>query len=645
MNILIPDSWLREYLTTNAKPKELASALSLCGPTVDRIHKVGSDYVYDIEVTTNRVDAMSVYGIAREANAILPRFGYKTSLKKIGLSKVSNKSPLGIEIKNDPKLCKRILAVKLENVKLGPSPKWLAEKLISVGQRPLINAIDITNYVMWEMGHPIHAFDYDRIKSKKIIVREAKKGEKLVTLDNKEHTLSGGEVVFDDGTGNIIDLPGIMGTKNTVVTKDTKNILLWIENVDHNRIRKASIGLNIRSQAAVLNEKQVDTELGLTAILRSIDIFKKVAGAQVASRLIDTYPKKPKPKMVRVTKEFIDHRMGVNITNNDMKDYLSALEIKSAWSGNILQVTVPTFRAHDMQIPEDVVEEIARIYGYHNFPDNLPDTRLPEHDTDSLFMFENMLRDMLKNVRGTEVYTTSSVPGKFVSKNAVKIKNPLGADSEYLRTTLQHSLASAAGSNKIADPFFLFEIGNVYKSTKNDLPDEVMMIAGIFSNYSYRKAKGIVSHLLKSLSIGHNFASEEKKNFTAGRRLAIYQNKAYMGQFGIMENGLMYFDFETEILNQLKKQKKYKPQPKYPPQIEDVTFKLPPRTQVGDLIQSIKLTHKYISKVILKEIYKSRFTFTVYYQSTKKTLTDAEVDKLRNKLTTKAEKEFGAVVK
>ena len=255
MNILIPHSWLSDFLETNAKPEKIAEFLSLCGPSVEKLEKVGDDWVYDIEVTTNRVDMMSVYGVAREASVILPQFGYQARLKKYNPDEINkfvshkiNKfvsdeikggGKLDFKISNNPALCKRILAIKLENVELGPSPSWLSSRLSKVGQRPLNNAIDITNYVMWEIGHPIHVFDYDRLKRQKILVREAKKGESLTTLDGIKYNLNGGEVIFDDGAGEIIDLPGIMGTANTVVTPETKNVLLWIESIEPVRIRRA----------------------------------------------------------------------------------------------------------------------------------------------------------------------------------------------------------------------------------------------------------------------------------------------------------------------------------------------------------------------------------------------------------------------
>ncbi len=232
MNILIPDSWLRDYLKTKATPKQIKDCLSLCGPSVERIYTVNGETVYDIEITTNRVDAYSVRGIAREAAVILPQFGIDAKMLSVDSVDLKGREyrkahPLDISIDNTHGFCGRILAMKLGSVRIGQSPKWMQRRLQLVGQRPINNLIDITNYVMWEIGHPVHAFDYDRLTQKKIIVREAKKGEHAVTLDNIHHTFMGGELIFDDGKGEIIDIPGIMGTANTVVTDGTKNVLLF----------------------------------------------------------------------------------------------------------------------------------------------------------------------------------------------------------------------------------------------------------------------------------------------------------------------------------------------------------------------------------------------------------------------------------
>lgn len=647
MQILIPDSWLKEYLSTNASVKDIARCLSLCGPTVDRVNKVEKDFVYDVEVTTNRVDSMSVYGIAREAAAILPQFGFKAKLKSYKTSSVKHSKNLDIKIVNNPKLCHRILAIKLSDVKLGPSPKWLQDRLIKVGQRPLNNAIDISNYVMWEVGHPTHVFDYDRITEKKIVVREAKRGEELIALDGEKYKLNGGEVVFDNGKGEIIDLPGIMGTQNTVVTKETKNVLLWIESIKSEKIRHASMGLNIRSQAAVLNEKQVDPEQGLPAIEKGVELFVRLTKAKVASKLVNIYPKKRKPKSIRLEKSFIDDRLGVNIPKSEIKKYLQSLEFETGWSGNKLRVKAPSFRSHDISIPEDIVEEIARIYGYYKLPSRLMSTSLPEKPTGSPFDFENKIKNILKSLGGAEIYAMSLVPKEWVDKNALNIKNPLGSDSEYLRTTLMHSLVDAAVKNTATtDPFHLFEISNVYLPRRKDLPQEKMMLAGLFVNADYRTAKGLVESMFNQLNISTSIKQIDSKYFKPAHRIEVFSSNTKLGQFGVLEDGQVYYEFEVKLIIKLHKQfPTYKPIPKYPSQIEDITLVLPERTKVGDVQATMLGSSKLITRTELTEIYKDSYTFRVHYQHPKKTLTDKEVSKVRKDILKILNRIFGAELK
>ena len=649
MNIKIPHSWLTEFLETKARPEKIGECLSLSGPTVERIEKTKDDAIYDIEVTTNRVDLMSVYGIAREASVILPEFGYKAKLKPYlkGQAFESSKK-LDVKIINNVKLCKRILAIKLEGVVLGQSPPWLRDRLIKVGQRPLNNAIDITNYVMWEIGHPIHVFDFDRLSNKNILVREAKKGESLITLDGVKYTLNGGEVVFDDGKGEIIDLPGIMGTANSVVTPNTKNVLLWIESIDPTRIRRASMGLGIRTQAAILNEKQVDPELGMPAILRAVELFEKIAKAKTASKLVDIYPSPYNPQKIKTTKTFIDERLGINIDKNQIKSILSNLEFRASWSRNNLEVEVPSFRAQDVAIPEDIIEEVARIYGYHKFPSMLMQGAIPEKLHDSPFDFENKIKNILKGWGGVEVYTFSMIPKESVEKRALKLTNPLGKDSEYMRTSLMTSLIEAATQNSgEKEPFHIFEVANVYLPKPGSLPMEKMTLAGIFNQYSFRDAKGIVESLLKDLNIYFSFEPLDSSFIAPGRRVEIRSGKVTLGQFGILDQeNFIYYDFDCETLRRVSSPfVAYKPLSKYPSQIEDITLVLPQRTKVGDLIISIKSASRLINEVELVDIYKDSYTFRIWYQNPKKTLSDPEVEEIRKKILGEVKKKSGAILK
>ena len=641
MDILIPDQWLREYLKTKANNQEIKRCLSLMGPSVEKITKYKNEPVYNIEITTNRIDLASIIGLAKEAAAILPRFGHKTSVCKLKTKPIRNQTPLDIKIINNSKLCKRILAVKLKNVKISDSPGFIKKRLEMIGQRPLNNIIDITNYVMWETGHPLHAFDYDKITTKKIIIREAKKGEQLITFDKRKVNLLGGEVIFDDGTGRIIDFPGICGTKNTVITKDTKNVLLWIESIIPSKIRFGSMAHSIRTHAASINEKGPDPELGKQTILRAKDLMQKYAKADLGSGLFDLYKNPYSPKKIIVTHKFLTDKLGIEIPRKEIENILLSLDFGVTADRDSFLIKVPSSRSSDIEIPEDILEEVARMYGYHNLPSQIMDGAIPPTPETS-FEFEKNLKSILKGLGGIEIYTLSLVDKNSVNqKTALKLKNPLSSEFSYLRTSLRPSLIKAANENRSQkDPFHLYELANIYLKQSNSLPKEQLKLAGIFVNYDFRKSKGIVEEMLNELNISYNFKKQDANGFAKNKRVII---KKLNAEFGELESGQIYYEFDFNKLYKLHSPLgSFKPIPKYPPQIEDLTFLLPDKTIVGEVLSKIKHSHKFISKTELKDIYKNNYTFRIWYQNPQKTLTDKEVEKIRNIIIKAVQNTFGA---
>ncbi|MEK7061130.1 MAG: phenylalanine--tRNA ligase subunit beta, partial [Patescibacteria group bacterium] len=518
MDLLIPDNWLREFLKTSATNKEVAKYLSLCGPSVEKTTKTENGDIYSIEVTTNRMDTASVYGIAREASAILPRFNKKAKLTSLTAKSnykfVSKVKYLNTDI--DSKLCPRFTAVLIKDVKLAESPKIVKERLTQSGIRPINNVVDISNHIMCELGQPVHTFDYDKIENHLMILRESKKGERVTTLDDQSYVLSGEDIVIEDATGRLIDLCGIMGGKLSAVDENTKNILLFVQNYNPACIRKTSMALAKRSEAAALFEKGIDSQLVKTAILRAVDMFVKLTKGTPEKEVLDLYPNPYKEKTVRISLEEITDKLGIEIAKKDISDILHPLGFIPSWEKNILKVSVPSFRANDINIPEDIIEEVARIYGYHNLPSVIMSGILPNKPSDSIFTFENNVKNILKGYGGIEIYTLS-----LTTRGNLKLKNPLGPESEYLRTTLIYSLQKAAMENSgEKEPFHIFEIANIYIPKSNDLPQEKMTLAGIFANTNYREAKGIIESLLNELNIKAEFIQEELKDFIPGQRVA-----------------------------------------------------------------------------------------------------------------------------
>lgn len=618
MNIKISHNWLKEYLETKDSPKKIGEELSLSGPSVEKITKQGHDYIYDIEVTTNRVDCMSTLGIAREASVILKN----SKLKPVKFRKIKGGNEDLLHISADPKLTKRIMAVVLE-VEKKVTPKIIKERLESAGMRSLNPIVDITNYVMQEIGHPTHVFDFDKIKNaanvSNLIFRLSKKGEKVTTFDGKEYELQGDDIVVDNGNGTIIDLPGIIGLKNSVVGKDTKKIIFFINNNDPFKIRKTSTRLGIRTNAAIINEKAVDPELASLALNVGIELYQKICKAKIISKIYDIYPKKYKAKKITIIHSFLEKTIGIPLDTKKVVEILTKLGfgVNFDKKRSMYQVKVPSWRTNDVQIPEDLVEEVARIYGYQNLPSEIMSGKLPVPTLNPPFKFENKIKYILKSHGGAEVYTNSLVPQNYATQNALSLKNPLGNDTKYLRTSLKPSLVSAAKENSgIKEPFYLFEVANVYIPKTKNLPDEIMTLGIIFANFEFRCAKGIIESLKEELNIENSREINLEKH-----------------------DGYYCFEISVDELRKSAKEfKTYEPIPKYPAQIEDITLSFPKETKIGEVMKVFK-------KSELVDNFENYFTFRVWYQDKNKTLNNKEVEKIREKYLREIRQKFGGVAK
>lgn len=652
MDLVIPDKHLRKYLDTKATPKELAKYLSLCGPSIERtkLHQSG-DHLYQVEVTTNRVDSANIYGIAREAATILPRFGISANLKNLDTKKVLSKYSLKgkvnyLNVTIDKKLCPRFSAVLIENVVIKQSPAEIKDLLEKVDLRTINNIVDISNYIMHLIGQPIHTFDYDKIKDSKMLVRLSKKDEEITTLDGKSYKLLGGDIVIEDGESKLIDLCGIMGGNNSKVDENTKNVLLFVQNYDKHYIRKTSMNLGIRSEAAVLFEKGLDSENVVNGLALGIELIEKNSNGKARKEILDIYPNPYKEKTVKTDLATLTRIIGIEIPKQDITNYLTSLGFKVVWKKDNLEVSVPSFRSEDIDIPEDIAEEVARIYGYHNLPPILMGGDLPNKVSNlDEFAFENKVKQTLKALNAIEVYNLS-----LVDRGDIKLKNPLGSDTAYLRNNLQDSLISNINYNTQEKGFIhLFEVANIYIPRKNDLPEERLILSGIVKRSTYRKNKGLVQTLLNELNIDYSEVLEDGKNFKPNQRITVYSNKVLIGEYGNLENSLFsdnnccfYYSFEMKKLQLSKKiERKYQEVNKFPPQVEDITLAVPERTYVGHIIEEIYKVSEFIKEVTLTDIYENNHTFNVKYQSEEKTLEDKEVEEIRNKIIKSLSSKFG----
>lgn len=647
MNIQILDSWLREYVKTDAKPNDIAKAMSLTSVSIERMEKFGDDLIYDIEVTTNRPDLMSVTGLAREAAAVLPHFGHKAVYKEPTLRKPKAVQKESIQIKNDPTLVNRVLAVVME-VSVSSSPKVVTDRLETSGIRSLNNVIDVTNYVMRTIGHPTHVFDFDRLNTKTLTIRESKNGETVQTLDKKEHVLRGGDIVAVDDSNRIVDLLGVMGLENSVVTDKTKRILFFIDNNDAKRMRQTSMGLAIRTDAAQINEKDIDPELAYDAMLYGIEMFEKYANGTVLSKIIDIYPNKPKEKTISVSLDKISSVIGVEITKTNAVAILKDLGFTVDSKDELLFVNPPSVRQKEIDIEEDVIEEIARVYGYHNLPPLLPNiTDQAPYRIDE-FYWEEKVKTAMKYFGYTEVYTYSMVSeNQFEGplEEAVTIRNPLTEDHVYMRKTLVPSLLRVSYENRTHPDIRIFEIANTYKKKNDDLPLEKRVFAGILRkpHASFFEVKGLLEQIFGDIGIEQiTFKPSESGGIGAD----IMISKTHIGEIEVLDDTLVNFelDFET-LLTYASTKKTFTPLAKYPPVIEDLAFVFPEDVQTGDVIEAIKKVNTVITDVTLLDKYENSRTFHILYQSKSKNLTTDEVGTIREDVSKALKKSFGATFK
>lgn len=676
MNIIIPDSWLRDFLKTDAKPVQIAQVLSLCATSVDRVEKLKDDYLYHIEITTNRVDLASIFGLAREAVAVLPRFGHKAQLQNQpeldpNLKFKPQVNYLEVKIEN-PNLCPRFTAILLDNVTIKPSSLLIQKRLEKCGIRALNNVVDISNYVMLEMGQPMHTFDYDKILGPKMLMKLSKKGGSITTLDGSNRKLPEGSIIIEDGKGRIIDLCGIMGGENSAIDQNTKKVLLFVQTYDPMRIRQTCQKMAFRTDAASLFEKSLDPENVPLALIRAVEILEKESQAKTVKEIIDIYPHPYKTKTLKLDLKLVEKILGVEIPPKEITSILTSLSfytletIKHA----PLSVTVPSFRSQDINIPEDLIEEIARLWGYHNLPTALPSGQPPQREEYDNYFWEEKTKKALKYWGFTETYTYSMVSQELIEnygldpKKCLKIANPLTEDWVYMRPSLISSLLSVVVQNQyLKEEISLFELSNIYFPRKNDLPEEKIRLSGVLTGSKFLEVKGLVEALLEDLGIidylflpyimphtphpspwhtGRSTAIKTK-NYELGIMGELYPQVAE--RFGIKDR-VTAFDLDFSLITKLATTtKKYHPIPKYPPVIEDLAVLADKKILTADLLEAIKSVSPLIVQVSLLDIYESTRTFRIIYQSANKTLENKEVRLIREKIIKVLEKTFSAQIK
>lgn len=648
MNILIPHSWLLEHLETDTPPTDIQRMVSLCGPSIERIYDREGESVYDIEITTNRVDSMCVRGVAREVAVILDQFGVAALLKPIATPPLSALTPSTQQLPL-PKIsietpgCKRVLCVSLDGVEHTQTPDWMAKRLRQTDQQVHDSVIDITNYITHELGYPCHAFDYDKLMELggEIHIVEADLGQSFTTLDGVTRKTVGGEIVFVNQYNQIIDLPAVMGTANTSVDDKTERVLLWIESLDAKKVRFTSMTHAIRTVAAQLEEKGADPITAELVLARGAELYQELCHAKIASPVFDQFPAPNQPISVTIQHDTITRYLGIELPIAKITSILEKLGCVVTLSNNMLTVTPPSFRP-DIAIPADVVEEIARIYGYQNLPSTIMPGSIPLIRQEGVnFTIERQVKERLAALGWQELYTYSMV-GEDEAKASgydlnqhLQLANPLTDDKVYLRRSLVPSLMQVAQNTDSTKKAVckIFEIANVYHPQPNQLPNEALTLT-LLTNTSLIELK---TNLAELLTVFHlNLPSE----------FQVHDQTARYGELvTISAIDQTWFAATIDVatlVQQVKTHPNYQPIPRYPAVIEDLTFTLPEKVGLGEVAAHIQTLNPLIESVVLKTQYRQNCTYTITFRAKDTALSALEIAPIRSKIVQSVSTTFAA---
>ena len=655
-------------------------------PLVDYI----GDAVLDISILPNMARNANVIGIARELAALTGRELKKPAVK-FNTSGGAVNDLVEIEITNS-ELNPRFVAGLIRNVEIKPSPYQIQRRLKLAGVRTISNIVDATNYAMIELGEPLHAFDYDVLKERagdkkvKIITRAAAEGEKLKTLDGTERTLTAMNVLVCDEKGSL-SLAGVMGGSESEVTDQTKNILLEGAAWNFINIRRTAKQHNLPSEASFRFSRGVHPALADQGVNLGLKYMADWSGGQIAPGLVDEYPLQPKDSVVDVTSRDVKRLLGIDLTIEKISELLTHLEFKCEVAGDKLRVTAPQ---HRMDIEEgvvglaDVLEEVARSYGFDNIPTTTMADALPPQKGNPVHEWEERLRDLLAAIGMQEVVTYRMTSPERESRivshdDYVRIANPIAPERSVLRRSLLTSVLEVAEKNARAESLAMFEVGSVFEPVKNDLPNEPRKLAIVMTGarnpsawdvknspaFDFFDMKGRIELLLAGLRFTDIVYAEASSahgvNLHPGKSAEVKVNGQVVGVFGELhplakekfefgDAPVIVAEFDLEILRGLNPFYGIKPVSEFPPMYEDIALILDESVAASTVEALIRQTGgKTVTDVRLFDVYrdekigagKKSLAYSLTYQA-EKTLTDAEAAAIRTKIVKRLEHMVGA---
>ncbi len=659
---------------------------------------ISSDTVFEIGLTPNRVDGASHYGTARDLAAFLKQSrDVKLRLPETEAFKIENNSlPVEVIIENSD-ACNRYAGVTVKGLTIKPSPEWLQTRLRSIGLNPINNVVDITNFVLHELGQPLHAFDADKLKASKIIVKNLPQGTKFVTLDGIEHELSSEDLMICDGEEPVA-IAGVFGGLHSGVTSETRNVFIESAYFNPVSVRKTARLHNLSTDASFRFERGVDPDMILVALKRAALLMKELAGGEIASEIVDVYPVPVEPAIVDVKYKNITRLIGKDIGTENIKNILAGLEIKILEEKQDgLTLSVPAYRV-DVRREADVIEEILRIYGYNNveFSQKLNShiSYITKPDREKL---ANIVSDYLTNNGFNEIMSNSLTKAgyydelqSFKAENIVKILNPISMDLSGMRQTLLFGgLESIAYNTNRKNPDLkLYELGNCYyyqEKNKSDNPldkySEEMHLAIFLTGFrqepnwtspgqesSFFQLKAYTENILKRVGIEtdhlQKISSTKSDIFDDG--LAYLSGKNILVEIGIVKKKIRdQFDIDAEVyyadLNweKIVKETKehrisYSPLPKFPEVKRDLSLLLDRQVNYDQIEKlAFETERKLLKRINLFDVYfgekidssKKSYAVSFILQDENKTLTDKEIDKTMDKLARAYKEQLKAVIR
>jgi len=690
-------NWLKDFVDLTAPPQELASRLALSGTNVGSVENGPHGAVIDAEVGSNRPDCLGHYGIAREVAAI-----YKLALKHVSLKPAESAAKAGDAIKveiQSPELCGRFTARVIRNVKIQPSPKWLKDRLEASGVASISNVVDISNYVMLELGHALHTFDYDKVRDHKIVVRKAKPSEKIRTLDGVERQLDSGMCMICDGDGSrTVGIGGIMGGAETEISFSTKNVLIECAWFDPIAIRRATRFLKLHTEASTRFGRGADPEMAELASRRCAELILQLAGGELLAGVVDVYPGKRVPKKIRVTRAEILRVMGADVPDKQIEASLTALgfapvriDHNRGAEGSLLatwECTQPSWRA-EVEREIDLIEEIARIYGLEKFPPRLPAarqgaSRLPHHEA------ETRLRDRLIGLGYREIVT---IPHVAEERDALfrpagvlpaRLSNPLSEEAGVLKSTGIVTMAAALewNLNHGQRNARLFEIGRHYRLEGNQsLETRVLTLGatgearekGLYDSareFSFADLKGDLDAIGQLVGSGHDargfdwhdggtdwlHAAKRGKMSIANTELGVAGQLARRVADRLkLRQDVFFAELELDALyaaiKAAKTSRRYEPLPRFPAVERDFSLLLADRITFAQIVESIRsLNIPEITSIQTVDLFRGKnvpagkvsLLIRVTFQSREATLMDAQINHFVGKVISILEHRHGA---